>query len=85
VSGELLQVRFQYSGDIAWSKWFDGDIAHVHPHGRKVQVRVKPDFIPGYYRPKGRSGVHYGVSWYTSEPELSRLERVEVTPVDDVG
>jgi hypothetical protein len=54
---------------------------HVH-----VQVRVKPAFVPGYYRNvSGRtSGLHVGVSWWDRAPtDPSKWERVEVTPVVD--
>jgi len=52
-----------------------------------VQVHIKPEFVPGYYRikvPIEGSLTPRGALWHHYAPEkFDDFERVEVTPVDD--
>ena len=56
-------------------------LPEASPQMVHVQVRVKPSFVPGYYRLK--NSPQREVDWFMWRPDPGSWERVEVTPVDD--
>lgn len=84
-----LQFRVVRLGDgrsVADAKWQDaygdGSFGFGVPEldGISLQVRVKPEFEPGYY--EANTTTHH-VRWFTSPPENPAWKRVEVTRVDE--
>lgn len=89
MSGEI-QYRFRPSGASAsftqWKDWpvntTSDDVQIFQALGFSdglVQVRIKPEFEPGYYEANTTT---HDVRWFTSPPENPAWRRVEVTRVD---
>lgn len=84
----ILQWREKtQSHDQPWSDWcddVDGMLWFTSPRAQ-LQVRIKPSFVPGYFRPRGRPEA--AVVYYHKEAQFSLgeddLVRVNVTEVEE--
>lgn len=78
-------MQYHYEGEEGWTDIEEGE-AYRFNSMKWVIFREKPAFEPGYYRQVlnawGEIANHGFVQWWSTEPDLSQWERVEVTDVD---
>jgi hypothetical protein len=92
-----LEYRTRDNGGTAWTNWesvTEGLSLRLNsslPHLADLEVRIKPDFVPGYYRATayGNSGIVWfesasALQYYARDERLlpEDFERVNVTPAE---